>query len=80
VTTAKIDNSAVTTEKIADGAVTWDKLSNHVQGRITDLEEHVEDLDGGIAMAMALGGMQTAPGKRFNFTLGVAVPIVTSRP
>lgn len=54
VTTNKINDLAVTTNKIADNAVTFNKLSVGVQNRIIGLEDDVQSLKGGVAMAMAI--------------------------
>ena len=70
VTTAKIADKAVTTAKIADGAVTFGKLGAGVRKRITDLEENVEDLNTGVAMAIALASAPIVPGKNASFSIG----------
>jgi hypothetical protein len=76
VSGAKIASGAVTNEKIADGAVSYDKLDQNLQNTIAsidalpDINRHLSDLDGGVAMAIALANVPMVPGKRFS--LGVA--------
>ena len=78
VAAGNIQNAAVTTDKIAVGAVTHDRLAPAVQAMITDNsatiaqhDQRLNDLDAGVAMALAFASVPVVPGK--GFSLGLAV-------
>jgi hypothetical protein len=78
VGTQKIANAAVTNDKIADGAVSYDKLDQGLQnqlatiGQLPAIDDHLSNLDGAVAMTMALATVPMAPSKEFSlgFALG----------
>ena len=68
----------MTTAKIASNAVTFDKLSTDVQSRFTSIDatnarqdEHLKELDAGVAMALALANVPMVPGKLLSLGFGV---------
>ncbi|MDQ3565845.1 MAG: YadA C-terminal domain-containing protein [Pseudomonadota bacterium] len=78
VATGNIQNAAVTTDKIALGAVTHDRLAPAVQAMIADNsatiaqhDQRLNDLDAGVAMALALASVPVVPSK--DVSLGLAV-------
>lgn len=78
VTGRTIAASAVSSQHIADGAVGFSQLSSDVQNRLAAVEhqtaaqsEHLKELDGGVAMALALSSITMVPGKTLSLGAGV---------
>ncbi len=61
----------MTTEKIANGSVTHDKLSTGVQNQLSGMEDRLDKLDAGVAMALAFASVPSVPGKTLSMGFGV---------
>lgn len=68
-----IADNSITTHHLQDNSVTFSKLGTDVQNRITSLEENVDGLKGGLAMAMATANapLLLQGDKTFSLSLGL---------
>lgn len=68
-----IADNSITTNHLQDNSVTFSKLGTDVQNRITNLEDSVDGLKGGLAMAMATANapLLLQGDKTFSLSLGL---------